>query len=1059
MSDNNLTSSMLPFPENEPRKEGESAEAYQDRLKRLEDYQMRTKTIIQNEKEFYLTKRRKQNGLPEPTDDNLVGLCISGGGVRSATLGLGMFQAFIENGKLKLVDYLSTVSGGGFIGSCLSSLLSNEHPWEKLTIENPEKNLRFNGGMMGVDKENAPFAALNNDYEYQPLQKTTLSARHQLFHLRKYGEYLTPRKNLFSWDVNRAVGALATGIVINLVVLGLLISGLVLMHHVILGSISKNSFMDNLRHSEVAENIARDKAFKAKVLFDLSKHWKGRDSIYQRPVDSVLREVEIGMVALTSDKSYFWYLDSAITYKKPKVIFSFKHSPVLDSLANDRESFSRFCQIRILKDTLLCLDTLKTRPDWDTKSQPERISVWYENRLSLQINIMFRALQEEYWLAGLFVVAGLLIGIFCIWFSYKYPYKIAKMIHDERIYDGTKGAVYSRNGGDDLEYFVSRNFRRVMLVLSVAVGPALAFTVVGTINWLAPEMFQPYGYMVFLSLPFCFNLGLFVGVAGSVSFAYISAGGERVSGRLYRSFYHGTEGRVFIGLLISIVFPLIIMLLFGKHALIVYILFSLLPVATAYYFTIQSLAGKVGGHSFFSTLALRLQNPLLNLSIFLFMAFAFSLLSSQLYQLERYIQHTWLITYTQAAVFLFVWIFVLTVIAGFAVNFNDLSLHYFYRDRLAEAYLRTNGRVEQPPSKDGIVRNKDLFEVNLRNHDNLPLKELGEGNNRGPYHIIVAALNLQGSHDLAKKTLKSDHFIFSKYYIGSRTTGYARTDKYNYGATRLATAMTVSAAAISSGMGSLGFAASNFYMTMFNLRTGYWIFNPAYEHRIKQIKQKKAAGIKVKRSFGEWWSMRFSNYPFWLGYLWSELSGRLSTSSRRVYVSDGGHTGDNLGILPLIQRGCQTIIIADFEEDEGFTFASFNQAVRLAKAIYDTNIEIDLSPLVPRKSADGAMLSVKSVVTGKAFYGNGKTGKIIYMKSSMNQTEKDDAPVELNPQKVVAEPAHRNEEQMPVYVLNYLKTNPTFPHQSTSDQYFDEVQFEAYRMLGEHIGRQAVPFI
>ncbi len=579
--------------------------------------------------------------------------------------------------------------------------------------------------------------------------------------------------------------------------------------------------------------------------------------------------------------------------------------------------------------------------------------------------------------------------------------------------------------------------------------------------------------MIFLSLPFCFNLGLFLGVIGIVSFGFISTGGEKVSGRLYRTFYHGTEGRIFIGLLVSAVFPFGIMLLFGKHALIVYILFSLLPVATAYYFTIQSFAGKAGGGSFFSTLAARLQNPLLNLSIFLFTAFAFSLLSSNLYRLERYIDENSGFTYTQAALLLLGAVVLMTVIAGFAVNFNDLSLHYFYRDRLAEAYLRTNGRVERPLPKDGIIRTKDLFDVNLRNHDNLPLKNLGEGNNRGPYHIIVAALNLQGSHDLAKKTLKSDHFIFSKYYVGSRTTGYFRTDKYNYGETRLSTAMTVSAAAISSGMGPLGFAASNFYMTLFNLRTGYWIFNPAYEHRISQIKQKLEAQKqqkdipkeeRVSRSFSEWWSMKLSRYPFWLGYLASELTGRLSSSSRRVYVSDGGHTGDNLGLLPLIQRKCTTIIIADFEEDEGFTFGSFNQAVRLAKAIYDVNIAIDLAPLVPRKSADGAMLSVKSVVTGKVFYADGKEGKIIYMKSSMNQTE-EDPHVELNPAdpkeaaKKVAEEIRLPQEKMPVYILNYLKTNPTFPHQSTSDQYFDEIQFEAYRMLGEHIGKQAVEHI
>jgi len=34
-------------------------------------------------------------------------------------------------------------------------------------------------------------------------------------------------------------------------------------------------------------------------------------------------------------------------------------------------------------------------------------------------------------------------------------------------------------------------------------------------------------------------------------------------------------------------------------------------------------------------------------------------------------------------------------------------------------------------------------------------------------------------------------------------------------------------------------------------------------------------------------------------------------------------------------------------------------------------------------------------------------------------------------------------------VLEYKKSHPTFPHQST--QFFDEPQFESYRMLGSHV--------
>ena len=46
-----------------------------------------------------------------------VGLALSGGGIRSATVSLGILQKLAGAGLLKHVDYLSTVSGGGYIGA------------------------------------------------------------------------------------------------------------------------------------------------------------------------------------------------------------------------------------------------------------------------------------------------------------------------------------------------------------------------------------------------------------------------------------------------------------------------------------------------------------------------------------------------------------------------------------------------------------------------------------------------------------------------------------------------------------------------------------------------------------------------------------------------------------------------------------------------------------------------------------------------------------------------------------------------------------------------------
>ena len=55
-------------------------------------------------------------------DNELIGLALSGGGIRSASFSLGVVQGLIKAGLFNSIDYLSTVSGGGYTGACLSSL-------------------------------------------------------------------------------------------------------------------------------------------------------------------------------------------------------------------------------------------------------------------------------------------------------------------------------------------------------------------------------------------------------------------------------------------------------------------------------------------------------------------------------------------------------------------------------------------------------------------------------------------------------------------------------------------------------------------------------------------------------------------------------------------------------------------------------------------------------------------------------------------------------------------------------------------------------------------------
>ncbi len=99
-------------------------------------------------------------------------LCLSGGGIRSATFSLGVLQGLARRGLLQRFDYLSTVSGGGYVGGWLTAWIKN-HP----------------RGAAGVIEELQARPGNTLNPEPQPIR-----------HLRAYSNYLTPKTGLTSVD-------------------------------------------------------------------------------------------------------------------------------------------------------------------------------------------------------------------------------------------------------------------------------------------------------------------------------------------------------------------------------------------------------------------------------------------------------------------------------------------------------------------------------------------------------------------------------------------------------------------------------------------------------------------------------------------------------------------------------------------------------------------------------------------------------------------------------------------------------------------------------------------
>src|ERR1700694_3302934 len=135
----------------------------------------------------------------------LSALCISGGGLRSATFALGAIQAFAEKGILTDFDYLSTVSGGGYIGGWLSAWKQREQGLEKII---PKLK---------------PTAPAHPRGTVDPVQ-----------HLREYNSYLTPKLGLLSTDTWTLAATIGRNMLLNWLVLvpilmfGLMIPRLVL---------------------------------------------------------------------------------------------------------------------------------------------------------------------------------------------------------------------------------------------------------------------------------------------------------------------------------------------------------------------------------------------------------------------------------------------------------------------------------------------------------------------------------------------------------------------------------------------------------------------------------------------------------------------------------------------------------------------------------------------------------------------------------------------------------------------------------------------------------------
>jgi hypothetical protein len=341
--------------------------------------------------------------------------------------------------------------------------------------------------------------------------------------------------------------------------------------------------------------------------------------------------------------------------------------------------------------------------------------------------------------------------------------------------------------------------------------------------------------------------------------------------------------------------------------------------------------------------------------------------------------------------------FLLLVASGLIFSLNWTSLHRFYRERLAKAY------IEPVP---GWGRS-------------LPLSDLDNSAEGGPYHLVSGTLNLLGY-------LRSEErhwpFLFSRHYCGSDVTGYVPTAAYLRPMfDDLAQVTAISGAAVSPAQANSLWLT--LLMTLANLRLGQWLANPRnlarpWWHRLLGLLPPAQAAL----------------LPLSFSFL------RDAELRRRCFVSDGGHS-ENLGLWPLLKRRCKLMIVADASQDPEHTFDDFLKMCRRMRLYHGVKIvalKADRPDEAPPLDLDPLRLLTDLTCRRHCFM-----GRVLYPVDFMGQGEGEGFLIYLKPSMT------RDEEND---LWRHFRYRPPFPHDPTVNQVFDQDTVESYRQLGHHIG-------
>lgn len=269
----------------------------------------------------------------------------------------------------------------------------------------------------------------------------------------------------------------------------------------------------------------------------------------------------------------------------------------------------------------------------------------------------------------------------------------------------------------------------------------------------------------------------------------------------------------------------------------------------------------------------------------------------------------------------------------------------------------------------------------------------------------------------------------------------------------------ISGAAFTTGLGKGTSVAKSVMLGLANIRLGYW-----WDSFIEPAMRKKTSLDYVP---GNWLKEKVA----WMFPVQAHLADEFfakfrGPNSRLWYLSDGGHF-ENTGAYELVRRRVPCILLCDCGCDPGYVFEDLAQLVRMVRV--DFAAEIDLL----------TALELAGLDLGPARNAFGEPEDFAAREAEAASPDQQAKPRRLRPHALLGRvwyPGENNEPRQggfswlivfkpglsgdePLDVKHYHSAYPDFPQETTLDQFFDEAQWESYRKLGRHIAEQLTPWL